>query len=173
MVGLEAFIESLPPHLNQQVTLSIYSKTFDTHPLFLKMKNKRCLAYIGSKLHPRYDSEGAQIYKANEEITTLIIVNKGIAAFVWPALGNAIFALVDPNEKYACSTQKRSQVVKHLGFEDSVVNHLELLGVMEDEKLDSVTLDKRTNLNLLSKRFFTVRAIEHMESLTLKITDID
>jgi len=36
-----------------------------------------------------------------------------------------------------------------------------------------VELEKRANMNLLSKRFFTVKTIEHMESFTLNFVDID
>ena len=88
------------------MTLEIHRTTFESHPLFTKFfkKNRRCLAFIGTKLHPRYDSENSIIYKANDEIATLIVVNKGIAAFVSTKQHNAIFALVDPSDKYASSS---------------------------------------------------------------------
>jgi hypothetical protein len=52
--------------------------------LFRRLKNKRLLAFIGSRLHPRFDSRENYVYRAGEEITTLIVVRKGIAAFVSP-----------------------------------------------------------------------------------------
>ena len=63
MVGLDAFIDSLPPHLNQAVTLEIHKNTFVKHHLFRKLNNKRLLAYIGSRLHPRFDTTGCFLYK--------------------------------------------------------------------------------------------------------------
>ena len=63
MVGLDTFIESLPPHLNQAVTLAIHNDTFRQHPLFKKLKNKKLLAYIGSHLRPQFNSSGDLIYR--------------------------------------------------------------------------------------------------------------
>ena len=155
MVGLDTFIESLPPHLNQAVTLAIHNDTFRQHPLFKKLKNKKLLAYIGSHLRPQFNSSGDLIYRQGEEITSMYIVTCGLAAFVQPRQSNAIFAVVNPRpEDYS------ERNLKHLGYEDSVVNHLSLLRDINENDLDTIDLDKRTNTNLLSKRFFTVRAIE-------------
>ena len=51
-VGMENFLESLPPHLSQAVTLAIHNNTFKQHPTFRKLNNKRLLAYIGNHLRP-------------------------------------------------------------------------------------------------------------------------
>ena len=63
--------------------------------------------------------------------------------------------------------------MKHLGVEDSVVNHLLLIKDIEQNNYDTIDLDRRTNQSMLSKRFFTVQGIQHMESLTLSFADLD
>jgi hypothetical protein len=67
------------------------------------------------------------------------------------------------------------RVLKHLGYEDSVVNHLQLLREIEKrgETQDTIEFDKLTNFGLLSKRFFSVRCIDNLESLTLTFPEID
>jgi hypothetical protein len=60
-----------------------------------------------------------------------------------------------------------------LGVEDSVVNHLLLIKDIEQNNYDTIDLDRRTNQSMLSKRFFTVQGIQHMESLTLSFADLD
>ena len=54
-----------------------------------------------------------------------------------------------------------------MGYEDSVVNHAQLLN--ENDEVDTLELEKVP----LSRRFFTVRSIEHVEILTLHFKDID
>jgi hypothetical protein len=47
-----------------------------------------------------------------------------MAAFVAPKYKNSIFAVVDPT---LTANSSRQQTLKHLGYEDSVVNHLLLI----------------------------------------------
>jgi hypothetical protein len=47
MVGLDVFIDALPPHLKMAVSLAIHKKIFQIHPMFKRLKNKRLLALIG------------------------------------------------------------------------------------------------------------------------------
>jgi len=54
-----------------------------------------------------------------------------------------------------------------------VVNHLLLIKDIEQNNYDTIDLDRRTNQSMLSKRFFTVQGIQHMESLTLSFADLD
>jgi hypothetical protein len=80
---MDEFIEALPAHLNQEVTLAIYKDFFDEHKLFDPIKNHSgMLHFIGSRLRPTFTSAGAFIYRKGDEINDLIIVQKGIAAFV-------------------------------------------------------------------------------------------
>jgi hypothetical protein len=80
---MDEFIEALPAHLNQEVTLAIYKNLFDTHKMFRTFKkNNRLLHFIGSKLRPTFTASGTFIYRKGDEINDLVIVQKGIAAFV-------------------------------------------------------------------------------------------
>ena len=63
MEGLDQFIKSLPPHLKMLVTLAVHKKTFRKHPFLKTIKNKRLLAYIGSRFHPYYNHAGTTIYR--------------------------------------------------------------------------------------------------------------
>lgn len=54
-----------------------------------------------------------------------------------------------------------------------MVNHLLLIKDIEQNNYDTIDLDRRTNQSMLSKRFFTVQGIQHMESLTLSFADLD
>jgi len=46
--------------------------------------------------------------------------------------------------------------LKHVGFEDSVVNHILLIKDIEKNEYDTIDLDRRASTSLMSKRFFTV-----------------
>jgi hypothetical protein len=59
------------------VTLAVNRRTFKRHPFLQKIKNKRMLAFIGSRF-------GTTIYRQGDEINHLVIVTKGMAAFVMP-----------------------------------------------------------------------------------------
>ena len=52
--------------------------------------------------------------------------------------------------------EENEGTLKHLGVEDSVVNHLLLIKDIEKNNYDTIDLDRRTNQSMLSKRFFTV-----------------
>ena len=88
------------------------------------------MAYIGSRLRPQINSTGAYVYREGEEITNFIIVTKGLAAFVQANHNDAIFAVIDPkgNGNTLIDGEEvdvgGKRVLKHLGYEDSVVNHL-------------------------------------------------
>jgi hypothetical protein len=94
--GLDQFIQSLPQHLKMSVTLAVNRKTFRNHPFLSKIKNKRMLAFMGSRFHPYYNHAGTTVYRQGDEISSLIIVTKGMAAFVMPQYANSIFACINP-----------------------------------------------------------------------------
>jgi uncharacterized protein YjbI with pentapeptide repeats len=60
-----------------------------------------------------------------------------------------------------------------MGLEDSCFHHLQLLRDLESTDLNTIDLDKRTSTNILSKRFFSVKSIENLETLALNFNDID
>jgi CRP-like cAMP-binding protein len=92
------------------------------------MKSKRMLAFIGSRFRPWFNHAGTYLYRQGDEINSFFIVISGIAAFVTPKYRQSIFAVVDPSVSDAKSKLKnRIGTLKHLGYEDSVVNHLLLL----------------------------------------------
>jgi hypothetical protein len=68
MIGLDEFIQDLPANLRQQVTLKIHSSTFNKHEIFKKLRNKRLLAFIGSRLRPLIYQTGTFVYKQGEDI---------------------------------------------------------------------------------------------------------
>ena len=80
--GLINFVSSLTPQLRIAVTMSIYAKTFKGHVAFTELKNRRLLAYIGQNFHPVAYEAGQCIYKQSDEIQTLYVATKGLAAFV-------------------------------------------------------------------------------------------
>ena len=88
VVGMDAFIESLPPHLNLAVTLALHQKIFNSHPLLRKMNNKRLMAYMGSRFRPQFNHAGTFVYQQGDEISQLLIVISGLAAFVAPKYRN-------------------------------------------------------------------------------------
>ena len=62
--------------------------------------------------------------------------------------------------------------LKHIGYEDSVVNHLLLLrDSAHKDFFDNNNVEKR--MTRLSKRFFSVKSIDHLESLQLTFTSLD
>jgi hypothetical protein len=63
MVGLDTFIENLPPHLRMAVTLAIHNKTFKKHPIFKQLRDKRLLAFIGSRFRPYFNHAGTFLYR--------------------------------------------------------------------------------------------------------------
>ena len=62
--------------------MSIYSKTFMNHVAFRELQNRRLLSYIGQNFYPTAYESGACIYKQGDEIQTLMITTRGLAAFV-------------------------------------------------------------------------------------------
>ena len=53
-MSLETFLEMLDPNLKLAIIMAIYKKTFETHSLLTKIKNKRLLSFMGSRLKPHY-----------------------------------------------------------------------------------------------------------------------
>lgn len=97
-----------------------------------------------------------------------------MAAFVAPKYRNSIFSVVDPSKSDAqAEEQKQVSTLKHLGYEDSVVNHILLIKDIEKNEYDTIDLDRRASTSQMSKRFFTVQGIQHIESLTLNFIDLD
>ena len=121
MIGLDVFIDTLPPHLQMAVTLAIHEKIFHVHPMFKRLKNKRLLASIGQRFRPWFNHAGTFLYRQGDEINTLIVVISGLATFVAPAYKNTIFGVVDPTFEH------ENRTFKHIGYEDSVINHMLLI----------------------------------------------
>ena len=92
-----------------------------------------------------------------------------MAAFVMPQYANSIFAVINPK----ATVLETKNLMKHFGFEDSVVNHLLLLKDIKLNDYDDIDLERRSHTSILSKRFFTVHSIDNIESLTITFADID
>jgi hypothetical protein len=65
---------------------------------------------------------------------------------VRPRYGNAIYGLIDPE----CRPEHSKYVLTHIGFEDSVVNHVLLMRDMREYDYDDMDLDRRMNHNQLA-----------------------
>ena len=108
------------------VTLQIHSNTFKNHKLLQRIKNKRLLSFIGSRFRAKHALEGAFIWQSGVKIEDLYIIVTGSAAFVKPKYNTSIFGAVngDPKGLYSLCP---NLTVTHIGYEDSVVNHIMLI----------------------------------------------
>jgi hypothetical protein len=59
---------------------------------------------------------------------------KGVAAFVYPQYNNKIYAIVsgDCAELNTCNKDQERLIIPHCGFEDTVMNHLDLVKDIEE-----------------------------------------
>jgi len=97
-----------------------------------------------------------------------------MAAFMAPRFNRQIFAVIDPSISDQKSASKNaSRTLKYIGYEDTVVNHTLLVRDIQNERYEEIDLERRANASIMSKRFFTVQAIQHIESLTLNFADLD
>jgi hypothetical protein len=87
-IGLANFVETLPPQLRIAVSIHIYKKTFNTHPFFRGLSNRRLLSYMGSHFRPKFYQPGEYLYRQGDEITSFNFIKRGIGAFVKPAYQN-------------------------------------------------------------------------------------
>ena len=62
---------------------------------------------------------------------------------------------------------KFRKVIQYCGFEDSVVNHTQLLKLIKKENLTSGALERLTDKSPLSHRIFTVQCMSEVEVLQL------
>ena len=153
-VGLDGFIGELPPHLQMAIQMTIHKKTFETHPLFKTINNKRLLAFISSRLTPLFAFAGTIMYTQGDTNNGLLIISSGKAAMVKPRYHNAIFYVIDPKPK-----DTGMQTLASIGLEDNIINHLLLIKDMKENKYDDMDLDRRMNQNQLAKRYFSVQSI--------------
>ena len=92
---LSNFIEQLPPQLKVSVAITMYKETFDTHTFFIGMKNTQLLTIMGQNFRPQFYQVGQYLYRQGDEISTIQIMQEGVATFVQPRYHNAIFAIID------------------------------------------------------------------------------
>jgi hypothetical protein len=130
--GLADFVQTLPPQLQIAVSIHIYKTTFQKHPFFLNLRDKRMLAYIGQSFHPCYYQTGQYLYQIGDEITSFKIATKGIAAFVQPHYHNQIYAIVNANNLEDNQKPCHRKVFQHCGFEDTVINHTLFIKNLKD-----------------------------------------
>jgi hypothetical protein len=96
VIGLNDFVEHLPPQIRIAVALFMHKRIFRTHPFFRQLGDKRLLSLIGQRFRPICFTTGQYIYRQGDEITTFKVATKGIGAFVMPRYDNEIFAVIDP-----------------------------------------------------------------------------
>lgn len=57
MTGLDIFISGLPDKLRLDISEEMQKKNFDKFTLFSSIGGKNFLAWVASKLRPRYETE--------------------------------------------------------------------------------------------------------------------
>jgi hypothetical protein len=84
--------------------------------------------------------------------------------------------MVDPNgilaEKIVFQNNKK-RFLTHLGYEDSVVNHLNLIVNIEEDNFSREDLDRFNGNRALTKRQFNVKTIDNLQSFNLNFKTID
>ena len=135
--------------------MSIHTKTFETHPFFRSLGNRRLLTFIGQCFKQAYYEAGDYIYRQGDEISQFRIITKGIATFVNPRYHNQMFAVIDPKLS-ARKGKSHEKMFYHCGFEDTVVNHLFLIKELEMNKNENKKLENKIDSSMLSRRAFTV-----------------
>lgn len=102
-------------------------------------------------------------------------MTKGLGAFVSPKHNYAIYGVIDPSgsSKNDLKDNIRGRALKQVGYEDSVYNHISLIKMINEENdFDTIQLEKK-QANMLNRRYFTVKSIENMESLTINFAELD
>ena len=83
----------------------------------------------------------------------MLIITSGLSCFIAPKYHNQIFAVISGQ---GSKISKYGSTLQHIGYEDSVVNHLLLIKDIESNEWGDNELDRRTQASMLSRRFFTV-----------------
>ena len=60
----------------------------------------------------------------------------------------------------------------HMGFEDTVINHLLVIKDISEKKITRVDIERRADKSYLSRRAFSVQCINNMECLCLNYNDL-
>jgi hypothetical protein len=96
------------------------------------------LTFIGTRFKPLFCPAGTNLYREGDSINGLHVISSGKAAIVRARYSNAIFGVIDPSKADAYN-------LTHVGFEDTVINHLFLLRDLRDYEYDDIDLDRRMN----------------------------
>ena len=96
------------------------------------------MTFLGSRFKPLFCPAGTNLYREGDDIDGLHVISSGKGAIVRARYSNAIFGVIDPSKDDPYN-------LKHVGFEDTVINHLLLLRDMSEFDYDDVDLDRRMN----------------------------
>ena len=96
MSGLDVFISGLPDKLRLDISEEIHRDNFEKFRLFSKIGGKNFLAWVASRLRPRFETDNVCMYEKGDLIDHFYFGIKGIFSFVIPEQRNAIFGVVDP-----------------------------------------------------------------------------
>jgi hypothetical protein len=102
------------------------------------LNNRRLLTFISTRFIPLFCPAGTNLYREGDAIDGLHVISGGKAAIVRARYSNAIFGVIDPSK-----TDKFN--LKHVGLEDTIINHLFLLSDLNEFDYDDVDLDRRMN----------------------------
>lgn len=96
MTGLDLFINELPANLKLEISEEIHRDNFNKFDLFAKIGSRNFLAWVASKLRPRFETENVYLYQKGDNIENFYFGIKGILCFVIPEMRNIIYGVVDP-----------------------------------------------------------------------------
>lgn len=77
MTGLDIFINELPVNLRLEISEEIHRDNFNKFNLFAKIGGKNFLAWVASKLRPRFCSENTYLYQKGDVIDNFFFGTKG------------------------------------------------------------------------------------------------
>lgn len=90
------FINQLPVNLRLEISEEIHRDNLKKFDLFTKIGNRNFLAWVASKLRPRFAAENTYMYQKGDKIDNFYFGIRGILCFVLPEQKNMIFGVIDP-----------------------------------------------------------------------------
>ena len=123
MTGLDMFINGLPDKLRLDISEEIHRDNLNKFTFFADIGGQNFLAWVASKLRPRFETENVAIYEKGDYIDNFYFATKGVFCFVIPEQRNAIYGVVDPEKvQKTTKTTTKDRILQYFGIEDSIVN---------------------------------------------------
>lgn len=84
MTGLDMFINGLPDKLRLDISEEIHRDNLGKFTFFADLGGQNFLAWVASKLRPRFETENVCIYEKGDYIDNFYFATKGVFCFVIP-----------------------------------------------------------------------------------------